>query len=114
MTVIATDNGQPETKNSTAMVTITIFPPDNHFNPVLDKQSYTGYLDENSPPGTSILTITATDADLVGPASTIEQFILEGINSQYFYVENLGNNTAILRSKWVYRVEFSNLVYYYM
>lgn len=99
MTVIATDNGQPETKNSTAMVTITIFPPNNHFNPVLDKQSYTGYLDENSPAGTSILTITATDADLVGPASTIGQFILEGANSQYFYIENLGNNTAILRSK---------------
>ena len=38
--MIATDNGQPESKNVTANVMVVVFPPDNHFNPVLDESEY--------------------------------------------------------------------------
>ena len=39
-TVVATDNGSPETRNASAEVTIVVFSPDNHFNPVLDEEEY--------------------------------------------------------------------------
>ena len=39
-TVVATDNGSPETKNTSAEVTIVVFSPDNHFNPILDEEEY--------------------------------------------------------------------------
>ena len=38
--VVATDNGRPETKNATEEVTIVVLSPDNHFNPVLDREDY--------------------------------------------------------------------------
>ena len=38
--VVATDNGSPETRNASEEVTIVIFSPDNHFNPVLNQEEY--------------------------------------------------------------------------
>ena len=99
LTVVATDNGLPENKNTTATLTIIVFPPDNFYNPVLDQQEYTGTIDENSNIGASILTIVATDDDSPGPASRIKTFVLLGDDAHLFYIENLMNNTGILRSK---------------
>lgn len=84
--------------NSTASVNITVNSPDNHFNPQLDQLTYTGNLDENSVTGTTILTFSATDADVMGPASDVN-FYLGGTNSNFFYIENFDNNTALLRAK---------------
>lgn len=57
--VVATDNGLPETKNATEEVTIIIFSPDNHFNPVLDEEDYTvGVV--TTPPYTLTLHILCT------------------------------------------------------
>lgn len=80
-------------------MTISTFPPENFFNPVLGQTRYTGTVDENSPPGTYVLTFTATDGDTMGPASMLT-FYIEGANSGDFTVQNFDdNNTAILRTK---------------
>ena len=100
LTIVATDNGLPENMNTTATLTITVIPPDNFYNPVLDQQLYTATIEENSDIGTSILTIVATDDDSPGPASKIEKFVLLGDDAHLFYIENLMNNTGILRSKY--------------
>ena len=99
--VVATDNGKPFTESSTASVTITVNSPENFNNPVLGRSSYSGTLVESAPPGTPILTVTATDADASGPASIV-MFYLKGANAGLFSIENFNNNTALLRSKYIY------------
>ena len=97
LTVIAEDNGLFETRQNTALLNITIFPSNNMFPPELE-DNYIGTIDENNPINASILVVTATDDDLPSPASMIDQFILSGIDADSFTIENLGNNSAILRA----------------
>ena len=90
----ATDNGLPIAKQTTATVNITILPTRN---PQL-KPYYYRKLDENNLIGAFIMLVTATDEDEAGPAATIGQFILSGPDSTSFTIDNLGNNSAILRA----------------
>lgn len=99
LTVAANDNGQPEINSTLVTVVIYVFSQTNFFAPNLTEAAYTGSIDENSPPGTPILTIAATDADIIGPAAQISTFILEGEDAVYFRIENQGNNTGILKAK---------------
>ena len=84
---------------STAIVNVTIFPSNNQFPPVLESV-YVVKVEENNPVNASILTITATDGDMLSPANLVGRFILSGANAVYFHIENLGNNIAILRARW--------------
>ena len=95
--MIAVDNGVPETMQSTAVVNITIFPSNNMFSPQLE-MTYIGSIDENNAINASILVVTATDEDVLGPASMIDQFTLSGTDAGSFIIENFGNNSAILRA----------------
>lgn len=99
ITVVATDNGRPETHNNTAVVTIVVFSPDNHFNPVLDRTSYTGRVDENDPAPVTVVQFTVTDEDQVGPASEISSLTLQGSDAQFFEAVQTGPNSGEIRTK---------------
>ena len=72
-TVRVSDMGNP-VLYSEINVTINVLDV-NEFAPVFDPVLYNVSIDENSPNGTFVLTVTATDADLTG-----------GVNSMLMYV----------------------------
>ena len=98
-TVVATDNGRPETRNNTADVTIVVFSPDNHFNPTLDQTSYTGQVTENDPAPVTVVRFTVTDEDRVGPASEISSLTLQGSDARFFVAVQTGTNSGEIRTK---------------
>ena len=97
-TVVATDNGQPETRNSTVEVVIIVFSPDNHFNPVLTQASYVGSVRENDPAPVTVVSFTVTDEDEVGPASEIGSVTLQGSDAQFFEALKTGPNSGEIRT----------------
>ena len=97
--VSAEDNGKPNTSSTLATVVIDVFSDTNFYSPNLTETAYSASIDEELPVGTPILSITATDADLIGPAAQVSKFVLSGADATFFWVENLGNNTGILRAK---------------
>ena len=99
LTVSATDNGKPTVNSTQVTVVINVFSDTNFYSPNLTKMAYSASIDEELPIDTPILSITATDADLIGPAAQVNDFILSGDDAVYFWVENLGNNTGILKTK---------------
>ncbi|XP_074647720.1 cadherin-23-like [Tubulanus polymorphus] len=60
--VVATETQTTEKRSSSADIVLSITDVNDHF-PVFSKQSYDATVPENSPKGTSITTITATDSD---------------------------------------------------
>ena len=98
-TVVATDNGQPETRNSTVDVTIVVFSPDNHFNPVLNQTSYMGSVPENAPAPVTVVWFTITDEDEVGPASEIGSLTLQGSDAQFFEALRTGPYSGEIRTR---------------
>lgn len=98
-TVVATDNGQPETHNSTVEVTIIVFSPDNHFNPVLNQTSYVGSVPENDPAPVTVVWFTITDEDEVGPASEIGSLTLQGSDAQFFEALKTGPYSGEIRTR---------------
>lgn len=92
--MFATDNGLPMPKQKSVPVNITVLPT----TPPQLKPHYYKKVDENNHIGAFIMLVTATDEDEIGPAATIGQFILSGPDSTSFIIENLGNNSAILRA----------------
>ena len=97
--VSAEDNGKPNTSSTLATVVIGVFSDTNFYAPNLTKMAYSASIDEELPVDAPILSITATDADLIGPAAQVSEFVLSGVDAAFFWVENLGNNTGILRAK---------------
>lgn len=59
--VVAYDSGVPQL-SATAKVTITVINV-NDENPKFEKELYNASLEENSPPGTHVITVKATDGD---------------------------------------------------
>ncbi len=103
-TVVAMDNGYPESNNATVMVTIEVFTPDNHFNPVLNQTTYEASVDENdqdSTPGEQVvLYFSATDEDRTGsPANRLREAELIGVDAIYFTVELTGSNSGVVKTK---------------
>ncbi len=103
-TVIASDNGKPESFNSTAEVTLVVFSPDNHFNPVLNQTIYEATVDENDgdpgPQEQVVVYFSVSDEDLVGPASQIGEIELIGVDAVYFTVEQIGTtNSGVVKTK---------------
>ena len=94
--VTATDNGSPQTMNSSILVMLTVFSPDNHFNPQLDRPSYTASLDENTSSGTLVLNFSVTDDDPVQQAAEIGNLFLVGGDSIYFEAVITGPQTGSL------------------
>ena len=89
LTVDAVDNGFPVPDRNTVVVNITIFPfPKPKLEPY-----YYGEIIENKYVNAPVLLITGTAF-----VTSISQFILSGPNSASFTIENLGNNSAILRA----------------
>ena len=95
----ATDNGSPETRNTSVSAIITILSPDNHFNPELDQSSYSGDIDEGVPAGAIVVNFTVIDEDPAPDAAGIGALMLLGSDSQYFTAEMTGTNTGVLRTK---------------
>ena len=67
--VTASDSGMPFSRNSSAMVSISLLPV-HDLPPVFSNASYTRSLVENLPVGTSILKLSATDGDILSCAET--------------------------------------------
>ena len=93
------DNGQPEPFTSTAEVIITVFSPDNFFNPQLDQVAYSAIIDENESTGSLVLRFNVSDSDLFGTASEIGVATILGLDAQFFNVTVTGPNTGEIRSK---------------
>ena len=88
ISVMVTDNGTTPL-SSVGNFTITVLDVNDN-SPVFEEERYSGDLLENSPPGTSILTVVATDADS-GTNSEIT-YILRTLTdppraSQYFTID---------------------------
>ncbi|XP_060032946.1 protocadherin-16 [Erinaceus europaeus] len=62
LTVVASDHGSPP-RSATQLLTVSVADV-NDEAPAFQQQEYSVLLRENSPPGTSLLTLQATDADL--------------------------------------------------
>lgn len=62
LTVTATDRGSPPLSSQTTIL-VTVL-DDNDNTPVFSQPVYTVSLPENSPPGTALLTVTASDSDI--------------------------------------------------
>ena len=90
--VVATDNGLPLFKQKTALVHITILPT----NPPELKPYYYTNINENNYIGSFVMLVTATVED---ESAMVGHFILSGPDSTSFIIENLGNNSAILRAR---------------
>lgn len=62
LTVVASDHGSPP-RSATQLLTVSVADV-NDEAPTFQQQEYSVLLRENSPPGTSLLTLRATDPDL--------------------------------------------------
>ncbi|XP_008579802.1 PREDICTED: protocadherin-16 [Galeopterus variegatus] len=62
LTVVASDHGSPP-RSATQLLTVSVADV-NDEAPIFQQQEYSVLLPENSPPGTSLLTLRATDPDL--------------------------------------------------
>ncbi|XP_010642587.1 protocadherin-16 [Fukomys damarensis] len=87
LTVVAADHGSPP-RSSTQLLTVSVVDV-NDEAPTFQQQEYSVLLRENSPPGTSLLTLRATDPDL-GPNG---QVTYGGVSGENF---SLDPNTGVL------------------
>ncbi|XP_012135516.1 cadherin 87A isoform X2 [Megachile rotundata] len=86
-TVVAYDSGVPQLSAS-AKVTITVINV-NDQNPKFEKELYNASVEENSPPGTHVITVKATDGD-EGPFGEVN-YSLIGDHAADF---NIGHETG--------------------
>ena len=94
-TVIAEDNGFDMRRTSTSQITLLLVDNTNHHSPVLDMDNYIVNVPEDTSPGDTILTVTASDGDdSASPAGQIANFTLTGLDSIYFRVmQDLANDS---------------------
>uniref|UniRef100_A0A8C5KWR7 Protocadherin-16 n=1 Tax=Jaculus jaculus TaxID=51337 RepID=A0A8C5KWR7_JACJA len=87
LTVVASDHGSPP-RSSTQLLTVSVVDV-NDEAPAFQQHEYSVLLRENSPPGTSLLTLRATDPDLGANG----QVTYGGVSGESF---SLDPNTGIL------------------
>uniref|UniRef100_A0A8C2W4Z1 Protocadherin-16 n=1 Tax=Chinchilla lanigera TaxID=34839 RepID=A0A8C2W4Z1_CHILA len=87
LTVVASDHGSPP-RSSTQLLTVSVVDV-NDEAPTFQQQEYSVLLRENSPPGTSLLTLRATDPDLGANG----QVTYGGVSGENF---SLDPNTGVL------------------
>ena len=94
ITVTAEDNSFDMRRSSTSLVTLLLVDNTNHHSPLLDMEEYIVNVPEDTNPGDTILTVTASDGDdPASPAGQIANFTLTGSDSIYFrIVQNVTNN----------------------
>ena len=94
ITVTAEDNGFDMTRSGTSLVTLLLVDNTNRHSPMLDREEYIVNVPEDTNPGDTILTVTATDGDdPASPAGQIANFTITGSDSVYFrIVQNVTNN----------------------
>uniref|UniRef100_UPI00398E56F2 protocadherin-1-like isoform X2 n=1 Tax=Pristiophorus japonicus TaxID=55135 RepID=UPI00398E56F2 len=78
LTIRVVDGGSPS-RASTAILRIAVLDINDH-SPKFERSAYEGALEENSPPGTSILQVRATDLDL-GDNAQIEYTFAPGADT---------------------------------
>ncbi|XP_045146467.1 protocadherin-16 [Echinops telfairi] len=89
LTVVAADHGSPP-RTATQLLTVSVADV-NDEAPTFQQQEYRVVLRENSPPGTSLLTLRATDPDL-GPNG---QVTYGGVSGESFFLDP---DTGVLRT----------------
>ena len=86
LTIQALDGGTPPLSNH-ATVNISIMDVNDN-KPIFTQLSYTAAITENSPVGSSIVTLTATDLDQVRQFSQLSEgsiYLLQGQNGEVLY-----------------------------
>ena len=98
ITVTAEDNGFDMRRSSTSLVTLLLVDNTNHHSPLLDMEEYIVNVPEDTNPGDTILTVTASDGDdPASPAGKIANFTITGSDSIYFrIVQNISNSTNFI------------------
>ena len=93
-TVIAEDNGIDMRRSSSSQITLLLVDNTNHHSPILDMDNYIANVSENTSPGDTILTVTASDGDDPNsPAGQIANFTITGSDGTYFRViQDVANN----------------------
>lgn len=112
MPIIAKDRGQPSL-SSQILFTVTL-EDINDNAPVFQQKEYDLWIAENSPIGTIVGTILATDPD-VGLNAQIEFKIFGGSDAKFFEIETDLNQPGLIRIRS--RVEFdfeSNINKYFV
>lgn len=85
LTVGAIDVGTPP-QTGTAVVKITVKDVNDN-GPVFDPSNVLGYITENEPPNTNIMTLTATDPDLPPNGAPFSYYLVAGKDRDMVYVE---------------------------
>ena len=96
-TVVALDAGVPQLNSSAAVLVQVKNVNDN--SPVFDRPSYSASIDENSPKGSRVLTVRATDAD-VGEFGRVT-YALTGEHSENFNIDLETGEITVKNSKFL-------------
>ncbi|KAL5017401.1 hypothetical protein ScPMuIL_006990 [Solemya velum] len=111
-TVKATDDGSPQHLSATAQVFVTIRNINDN-QPQFDSSSYTAYIPENSPGGTPLVTVSASDLDLEDFG--VVRYRLEDSSGRFLIDEITGDVTvaagAILDRETLSTITVSVMVY---
>ena len=95
-TVVAEDNGLEIRRTGTSQITLLLVDNTNDHSPVLDMSTYVVNVSEDTSPGTTILTVIATDEDdPASPAGQIANFTLIGTQSANFRIVQDASNSSI-------------------
>ena len=95
-TVIAEDNGFDMRRSSSSQITLLLVDNTNRHSPRLDMDNYIVNVSENTSPGITILTVTASDGDDPNsPAGQIANFTITGSAGTYFRVMQDAANNSI-------------------
>ena len=90
LTVMAQDMGTPP-RSSSATLTVQILAAINYYTPVFRFTSYIATPLDTTTINTSVISMTATDADVPGTPAASVTYLLVGPNSGYFRIDNSGN-----------------------
>ncbi|XP_019361654.1 PREDICTED: protocadherin Fat 2 isoform X1 [Gavialis gangeticus] len=87
LTVQVSDGGKPLSRSSLCHVEVTVLDVNENLHPPhFSSFVFTGWVQENSPEGTSVMTVTAQDADK-GKDGELQYFIREGTGLSVFRIE---------------------------
>lgn len=95
VTIIARDGGDPPLESQAALVVEVEDVNENMYPPMFDDVVVVGQVSENQPKGTSVIKVTAHDADPPGMNSKFTYSILDGDGMGFFTIDDQGKISVL-------------------
>lgn len=97
----ATDGGRPALWAEATLIVEVADVDENAHAPVFaERQAFAASVSEDAPPGTTVITATATDADPPGRDSRLAYYIVAGSGMALFSIDDSGTNITSIISKF--------------